>query len=58
MDNSQIQTLADAVLGRIFVPLEASGRHVHLTQEQIERLFGGMLTPQRPLSQPGQYLAR
>lgn len=58
MDNSQIQTLADAVLGRIFVPLEASGRHVHLTQEQIRSLFGGTLTPQRPLSQPGQYLAR
>lgn len=58
MENSQLQTLAEAVLGRIFVPLEASGRHVHLTDEQCRALFGSDLTPQRPLSQPGQYLAR
>lgn len=58
MENSQIQTLAEAVLGRIFVPLEASGRHVHLTEEQCRALFGTELTPQRPLSQPGQYLAQ
>ena len=58
MENTQIQRLADAVLGRIFVPLEASARHVHLTEDQIQRLFGGALTQKRPLSQPGQYLAR
>lgn len=58
MDKLQLQTLAEAVLGRIFVPLEASGRHVHLTEEQIQTLFGEPLTPERPLSQPGQYLAR
>ena len=58
MDKLQLQTLADAVLGRIFVPLEASGRHVHLTEPQIETLFGQALTPERPLSQPGQYLAK
>lgn len=58
MDNSQIQRLADAVLERIFVPLEASARHVHLTEEQISSLFGKPLTAQRPLSQPGQYLSR
>lgn len=58
MENTQIQRLADAVLGRIFVPLEASARHVHLTEDQIQRLFGGALTPKRPLSQPGQYLSQ
>lgn len=58
MDHSQVQSLADAVIGRIFVPLEASGRHVHLTQEQCHSLFGTPLTAQRPLSQPGQYLSR
>lgn len=58
MENSQIQSLAEAVLGRIFIPLEASGRHVHLTEDQISRLFGRPLTPQRPLSQPGQYLSQ
>ena len=57
MDDQAIQTLAEAVAGRIFVPLEASGRHVHITTEQAQLLFGHPLTPKRPLSQPGQYLA-
>ena len=53
-----LTALADAVLGRIFIELEASGRHVHLTQNQAQFLFGHDLTPDRPLSQPGQYLAK
>ena len=53
-----MEELAQAVLGRIFVPMEASGRHVHLTREQAKTLFGHGLTPDRPLSQPGQYLAK
>lgn len=52
-----MEELAQAVLGRIFVPMEASGRHVHLTKEQALALFGHGLTPCRDLSQPGQYLA-
>ena len=39
------------------MPLEASGRHVHVTEAQAQILFGHGLTPERPLSQPGQYLA-
>ncbi len=41
------------------VPAEASGRHVHLSQEDVEKLFGYgyQLTPKKSLSQPGQYLA-
>ena len=58
MDKNQMQQLVDAVLGSLFVELEASGRHVHVTKEQAIILFGHPLTPQRPLSQPGQYLAR
>ena len=58
MEEAEIQKLTQAVLGRIFVPLEASGRHVHLTKEQIRILFGNGLTPERELSQPGQYLCR
>ena len=58
MEGKQIQALAEAVMGRLFVPVEASGRHVHLTAEQARRLFGHGLTPERPLSQPGQFLAR
>jgi len=51
------QNLTKAVMGRIFVELEASGRHVHVTKDQAMQLFGHSLTPKRPLSQPGQYLA-
>lgn len=53
-----MDALVNAVLERILVPLEASGRHVHLTREQAEILFGHGLTPERPLSQPGQYLSK
>ena len=57
MKDMNLQAVAEAVMKRIFVPLEASGRHVHVTKEQAQRLFGHELTPKRPLSQPGQYLA-
>ena len=50
--------LSDAILHRLFVELEASGRHVHVTREQAQALCGHCLTPERPLSQPGQFLAR
>lgn len=49
--------LIQRVLKNIFVELEASGRHVHVTEAQAQVLFGHKLTPKRPLSQPGQYLA-
>ena len=58
VEAEKLETLAQAVLGRIFVPLEASGRHVHVTAQQAQILFGHDLTPERPLSQPGQYLAK
>ena len=53
----QIQMLTEQLVHRLFVELEASGRHVHVTREQAQTLFGHGLTPRRPLSQPGQYLA-
>ena len=53
-----MEILAQAVMEKIFVPLEASGRHVHVTKEQAQILFGHDLTPSRDLSQPGQYLAK
>ena len=58
MDERSIDALAAAVAERIFVPVEASGRHVHVTADQARILFGHDLTPDRPLSQPGQFLAR
>ena len=51
-----LDMLTDQVMGRLFVELEASGRHVHVTKEQAQQLFGHSLTPKRELSQPGQYL--
>ncbi len=53
----ELELLTKQVMERIFVPLEASGRHVHVTKEQAQILFGHPLTPKRELSQPGQYLA-
>ena len=58
MEQSEIHSLSEAIMGRIFVPLEASGRHVHLTKDQCFALFGQELTADRPLSQPGQYLSK
>ena len=39
------------------VLVEVSARHVHITQEDLEVLYGAghRLTPKKPLSQPGQY---
>ncbi len=53
-----LENLIQAVADSLFVELEASGRHVHVTKEQSMALFGHLLTPKRPLSQPGQFLAR
>lgn len=41
------------------IPVEISGRHVHLTQEAVDVLFGKgyQLTRKRDLSQPGQFLS-
>lgn len=52
-----IESLVAAVIRTAFIPLEASGRHVHVTREQAQALFGHDLTEKRPLSQPGQFLA-
>ena len=57
MENAELQAVVDKLLGRLFIELEASGRHVHVTKAQAKTLFGHELTPKRPLSQPGQYLA-
>ena len=58
MENVNLEALAQAVLGRIFIELEASGRPVHVTKDQALTLFGHGLTRDRDLSQPGQYVAR
>lgn len=55
---NNLDSLVAAVMERLFVPVEASGRHVHLTREQVMTLFGHELTQKRPLSQPGQFLTQ
>ena len=39
-------------------PVELSGRHVHLCDEDIQELFGAPLNHVKELSQPGQYLCK
>lgn len=54
----EINSLIEKVLKNIFIEMEASGRHVHVTKEQAQTLFGHGLTPDKPLSQPGQWAAK
>ena len=58
MQNHSLEELTKQIMARLFVELEASARHVHVTKEQANILFGHDLTPKRPLSQPGQFLAQ
>ena len=51
-----VTRITEALQSRLFVELEASGRHVHLTKEAALTLFGHGLTEKRPLSQPGQFV--
>lgn len=52
-----IEKITDKVINELFIKVEASGRHVHLSQEHLELLFGKnyKLTKTKDLSQPGQY---
>lgn len=59
-----VDEVVRAVLERIqrpapLIPLGISGRHVHLSQEHLEILFGPgyRLKEMRPLSQPGEFAA-
>lgn len=50
-----LERLTDAICKRLFIEIEASGRHVHLSESDALALFGHPLTEKRPLSQPGQF---
>ena len=40
------------------IPVELSARHVHLSEADSLTLFGHSLTPNRDLSQPGEFLSK
>ena len=54
----EVNRIVETVLENIFIEIESSGRHVHVTKEQAQILFGHSLTRSRPLSQPGQWVAQ
>lgn len=65
MDDSEIRSIVEEVVRRAAerpcgkeIPLEVSARHVHLTQQTVETLFGSgtVLDVKKELSQPGQFL--
>lgn len=55
-----VQEVVSRVKKEAFIEVEASGRHVHLSEEDVEKLFGKgyTLTKLRDLSQPGQYACK
>lgn len=64
MNENQIREIVARVLSCLdnseaSIPVEASARHVHLTKEAVEILFGkgATLTKKRDLSQPGEFLS-
>jgi putative phosphotransacetylase len=52
-----VESVIKELRDKVFVMVEASGRHVHLSQQDLDALFGSgyKLTPVKDLSQPGQY---
>ncbi|TPG68289.1 phosphate propanoyltransferase [Brevibacillus laterosporus] len=64
MKNDLIESIVDEVVKRVneemCVPIEASGKHVHLSRADIDTLFGPgyELSKMKDLSQPGQYACK
>ena len=56
---STVERLAEELVARLTIQLEASGRHVHLSRADVETLFGAgyRLNRTKDLSQPGQFLS-
>ena len=54
---STVERLAEELVARLTIQLEASGRHVHLSRADVETLFGAgyRLNRTKDLSQPGQF---
>ena len=54
LDTGTITSLAEQIVARLTVEIEASGRHVHLSRQHVEALFGPgyRLNRVKDLSQP------
>lgn len=64
MNENEIREIVGKVIAQMSgnkgsIPIESSARHVHLTKEAVECLFGkgAVLTKKRDLSQPGEFLS-
>lgn len=64
MNENEIRKIVERVLSDYTgsstpIPIESSARHVHLTTQAVELLFGkgARLTKKRDLSQPGEFLS-
>ena len=55
-----VSAVIKEIKDKLFIEIEASGRHVHLSQQDLDTLFGAgyQLTPVKDLSQPGQYACK
>ena len=55
-----VENIVQRMLAAGFIEVEVSARHVHLTRQLMDLLFGKdtQLHPERYLSQPGQFLAK
>ena len=58
LNTINIEALAEQIVNRLTVEVEASGRHVHLSRADLDTLFGPgvQLTRVKDLSQPGQFV--
>lgn len=56
--NAIVETVVRELKARLMVEVEASGRHVHLSREDVEDIFGKghQLKRVKDLSQPGQFV--
>lgn len=64
LNEQQIKAIVDKIVGEINdegdIPIGVSNRHIHLTREHVDILFGEgyKLTPIKELSQPGQFACK
>ncbi|WP_250278836.1 ethanolamine utilization phosphate acetyltransferase EutD [[Clostridium] colinum] len=58
--NSIVNEIVKEIKNTHLIEIEASGRHIHLSQEDLEKLFGKgyILNKVKELSQPGQYVCQ